>query len=97
MRLGPTSGARENSSSTKELTRACDAMAAGRRRMPWMPVVVEYWFEDRVGRVSLRDLFHGSTSGSSVAPAHGPQPAHRGPETQGFAGQVVVIMLSAGG
>ena len=43
----------------KELTRARDAMAAERRRMPWMAVDKEYWFEGPTGRVSLADLFDG--------------------------------------
>ena len=43
----------------KELTRARDAMAAARRRMPWMAVEKEYWFEGPDGRLSLRDLFAG--------------------------------------
>jgi predicted dithiol-disulfide oxidoreductase (DUF899 family) len=43
----------------KALTRARDAMAAKRRRMPWMAVDEEYWFEGPAGRVSLVDLFEG--------------------------------------
>jgi predicted dithiol-disulfide oxidoreductase (DUF899 family) len=43
----------------KELTRARDAMAAERRRMPWMPVEKEYSFEGPVGLVSLAGLFEG--------------------------------------
>jgi predicted dithiol-disulfide oxidoreductase (DUF899 family) len=43
----------------KELTRARDAMAAERRRMPWMEVEKEYAFEGPDGRVTLRDLFDG--------------------------------------
>ena len=43
----------------KELTRAKDAMAARRRRMPWLPVEEEYAFDGPDGRVSLRDLFAG--------------------------------------
>src|SRR5215471_18318795 len=43
----------------KELTRARDAMAAERRRMPWMAVDKEYWFEGPAGRVSLADVFEG--------------------------------------
>jgi len=34
----------------KELTRARDAMAAQRRRMPWMAVEKEYRFDGRAGR-----------------------------------------------
>ena len=43
----------------KELTRARDALAAMRRRMPWTPVEKEYVFEGPEGKVSLLDLFHG--------------------------------------
>jgi predicted dithiol-disulfide oxidoreductase (DUF899 family) len=43
----------------KELTRARDAMAAARRRMPWTPVDTAYAFEGPTGRVSLLDLFEG--------------------------------------
>jgi predicted dithiol-disulfide oxidoreductase (DUF899 family) len=43
----------------KELTRARDALAAERRRMPWMAVEKEYWFEGPPGRVSFEDLFEG--------------------------------------
>src|SRR5499427_4132148 len=43
----------------KELTRARDALAAERRRMPWTSVDKDYWFEGPAGRVSLADLFEG--------------------------------------
>jgi predicted dithiol-disulfide oxidoreductase (DUF899 family) len=43
----------------KELTRARDALAAERRRMPWSPVEKQYAFDGRDGRVSLLDLFAG--------------------------------------
>jgi predicted dithiol-disulfide oxidoreductase (DUF899 family) len=43
----------------KELTRARDALAAERRRMPWVAVDKEYWFEGPAGRVSLAGLFEG--------------------------------------
>jgi predicted dithiol-disulfide oxidoreductase (DUF899 family) len=43
----------------KELTRARDALAAERRRMPRMAVEKEYAFEGRDGPVSLLDLFEG--------------------------------------
>src|SRR5215471_15862964 len=43
----------------KEITRARDALAAERRRMPWMAVDKEYWFEGPAGRVSFADLFDG--------------------------------------
>jgi predicted dithiol-disulfide oxidoreductase (DUF899 family) len=43
----------------KRLTRARDALAAERRRMPWMAVDKDYRFEGRDGSVSLLDLFDG--------------------------------------
>ncbi|QQQ79236.1 DUF899 domain-containing protein [Saccharothrix sp. 6-C] len=43
----------------KELTRARDAMAAARRRMPWFEVEKEYSFDTPHGRRSLLDLFEG--------------------------------------
>lgn len=43
----------------KALTRARDALAAERRRMPWMAVEKSYAFEGPNGKVSLLDLFEG--------------------------------------
>ena len=43
----------------KEMTRARDALAAERRRMPWVAVEKEYEFEGPEGRSSLTDLFGG--------------------------------------
>jgi predicted dithiol-disulfide oxidoreductase (DUF899 family) len=43
----------------KALTRARDALAAKRRRMPWTAVDKEYRFEGPGGSVSLADLFDG--------------------------------------
>jgi predicted dithiol-disulfide oxidoreductase (DUF899 family) len=43
----------------KELTRARDALAAQRRRMPWLPVEKDYLFEGPEGTASLVDLFAG--------------------------------------
>jgi predicted dithiol-disulfide oxidoreductase (DUF899 family) len=43
----------------KELTRARDALAAERRRMPWMAVEKDYRFEGPDGPASLIDLFDG--------------------------------------
>jgi predicted dithiol-disulfide oxidoreductase (DUF899 family) len=43
----------------KELTKARDAMAAARRRMPWTEVDTAYEFDGPSGRVSLLDLFEG--------------------------------------
>ena len=43
----------------KALTRARDALAAERRRMPWMAVDKDYAFEGPGGNASLLDLFGG--------------------------------------
>src|SRR4029077_19291418 len=43
----------------KELTRARDALAAERRRMPWLAVEKQYEFDGPKGKVSLLDLFDG--------------------------------------
>src|SRR5919109_4909669 len=43
----------------KELMRARDALAAERRRMPWMAVEQDYRFEGPTGPASLLDLFEG--------------------------------------
>jgi predicted dithiol-disulfide oxidoreductase (DUF899 family) len=43
----------------KELTRARDALAAERRRMPRQAVTKEYRFEGADGQVGLADLFEG--------------------------------------
>jgi predicted dithiol-disulfide oxidoreductase (DUF899 family) len=43
----------------KELTRARDAVAAARRRMPWLAMSTEYAFDGPEGRGSLLDLFEG--------------------------------------
>ena len=43
----------------KELTRARDALAAQRRRMPWMAVEKDYRFEGSNGDASLLGLFEG--------------------------------------
>jgi len=43
----------------KEHTRAGDALAAQRRRMPWMAVEKDYRFEGPNGPASLADLFEG--------------------------------------
>jgi predicted dithiol-disulfide oxidoreductase (DUF899 family) len=43
----------------KELTRARDALAAERRRMPRMAVEKDYAFEGPDGPASLLDLFEG--------------------------------------
>jgi predicted dithiol-disulfide oxidoreductase (DUF899 family) len=43
----------------KALTRARDALAAERRRMPWLAVQIDYAFDGPNGKVSLLDLFEG--------------------------------------
>jgi predicted dithiol-disulfide oxidoreductase (DUF899 family) len=43
----------------KEAMRARDALAAQRRRMPWLAVDKEYVFDGPDGKVSLLDLFNG--------------------------------------
>ncbi|MEV4126442.1 DUF899 domain-containing protein [Nocardia sp. NPDC049707] len=43
----------------KEVMRAHDALAAQRRRMPWLAVDKQYVFEGSTGPVSLLDLFQG--------------------------------------
>jgi predicted dithiol-disulfide oxidoreductase (DUF899 family) len=43
----------------KELTRARDALAAQRRRMPWQAVEKSYVFDGPGGKLSLLDLFAG--------------------------------------
>ena len=41
----------------KALTRARDALAAERRRMPWLAVEKAYSFDGPKGKASLLDLF----------------------------------------
>jgi predicted dithiol-disulfide oxidoreductase (DUF899 family) len=43
----------------KEVTRAKDALAAERRRMPWLEIKKDYIFEGPDGKASLLDLFAG--------------------------------------
>ncbi|MGX6745447.1 DUF899 domain-containing protein [Streptomyces peucetius] len=43
----------------KELTHARDALAAMRRRMPWMAVEKDYEFDGPEGKAGLLDLFEG--------------------------------------
>ena len=45
--------------SEKEFTRARDALAARRRRMPWTPVERRYRFDGPDGPCDLLDLFEG--------------------------------------
>jgi len=52
--------ARENLlAKEKQLTRERDALAAERRRMPWLAVEKQYEFDGPKGKVSLLDLFEG--------------------------------------
>jgi predicted dithiol-disulfide oxidoreductase (DUF899 family) len=50
---------RELLAKEKKLTRAHDALAAERRRMPWLAVDKEYEFDGPTGKVRLVDLFDG--------------------------------------
>src|ERR1700747_1538973 len=43
----------------KALTRSRDALAAERRRMPWLAVEKKYEFDGPNGKVTLLDLFEG--------------------------------------
>jgi len=43
----------------KQVTHERDALAAARRRMPWLAVEKQYAFEGPNGKVSLLDLFEG--------------------------------------
>ena len=43
----------------KAFTRSRDALAAERRRMPWLVLDKEYEFDGPSGKVSLLDLFEG--------------------------------------
>src|SRR5580704_2021282 len=43
----------------KAVTRSRDALAAERRRMPWLAVDKKYEFDGPKGKVSLLDLFEG--------------------------------------
>ncbi|MGH8249749.1 MAG: DUF899 domain-containing protein [Steroidobacteraceae bacterium] len=60
--LAPTQWRRARTAMTakeKKHMRAGDALAAARRRMPWMKIVKPYTFEGSEGRMSLLDLFEG--------------------------------------
>ncbi|BBY42406.1 DUF899 domain-containing protein [Mycolicibacterium celeriflavum] len=67
----------------KELTRARDALAAQRRRMPWTPVQKEYVFEGPDGKASLLDLFQGRRQLIVYRAFFGPKVFH-GPADQGW-------------
>jgi predicted dithiol-disulfide oxidoreductase (DUF899 family) len=53
----------------KELTRARDALAAERRRMPWLAVEKAYRFDGPNGQASLLDLFDGRRQPIVIAPS----------------------------
>src|SRR5947207_14270144 len=65
----------------KELTRARDALAAQRRRMPWLAVEKDYEFEGPKGKAGLRDLVEGRRQliiyRGLVGPADVAWPGHR--------------------
>jgi predicted dithiol-disulfide oxidoreductase (DUF899 family) len=50
----------------KELTRARDALAGERWRMPWQAVEKAYRVENPDGRASLLDLFDGAPPAAAV-------------------------------
>ncbi|MFG1932830.1 DUF899 domain-containing protein [Mycobacterium sp. NPDC048908] len=50
---------REMLAKEKEVMRARDALAAQRRRMPWLAVEKEYTFDGPDGKLGLLDLFDG--------------------------------------
>ena len=56
----------------KALTKARDALAAERRRMPWMAVEKAYEFDGPRGKVSLLDLFEGRRQLIVYAPSLSP-------------------------
>jgi Bacterial protein of unknown function (DUF899) len=57
----------------KELTRARDALAAERRRMPWLAVDKAYAFEGPDGRRAWLTCSMAAVSCSSTAPSTGPR------------------------
>ena len=62
--VSPTEWRRARAAMTareKKHMRAMDAIAAARRRMPWMKIEKPYAFEGPKGRVDLVDLFDGRT------------------------------------
>ena len=64
----------------KEVMRARDALAAQRRRMPWLEVQKEYTFDGPDGKASLLDLFNGRRQlivyRAFVEPGTGDWPEH---------------------
>ena len=51
----------------KALTRSRDALAAERRRMPWLAVDKKYEFDGPNGKVTLLDLFEGGRTSRADA------------------------------
>ena len=68
----------------KELTRARDALAAQRRRMPWLAVEKDYEFDGPEGKASLLDLFEGRVSLSYTERSSSPA-CSAGPTTRATA------------
>jgi predicted dithiol-disulfide oxidoreductase (DUF899 family) len=65
----------------KAHTRAGDALAAERRRMPWMAVEKDYRFEGPDGELSLADLFDGRRQLVVYRAFYGPEvTTDKGPE-----------------
>src|SRR5262249_56052314 len=63
----------------KALTRSSDALAAERRRIPWMAVEKKYEFDGPNGKVSLLDLFEGRRQLIVYPPFFPPGSSHRLP------------------
>jgi hypothetical protein len=61
----------------KAQTRARDALAAERRRMPWMAVETAYAFDGPAGKASLLDLFDGRRQLSGTGMTATSQTRHR--------------------
>src|SRR6266542_2521645 len=57
----------------KELTHARDALAAERRRMPWLAVEKKYEFDGPKSKASLLDLFDGRRPGRSSRSSERPR------------------------
>lgn len=64
----------------KALTRARDALAAKRRRMPWTEVDTSYRFEDRTAPSACSTCSRGGASSSCIAPSSTRAPV-TGPST----------------
>src|SRR5215469_3085053 len=57
----------------KKLTRTRDALAAERRRMPWLAVEKKYEFDGPKGKASLLDLFDGGRPSGPPRSSERPQ------------------------